>query len=159
MTHTLTVTETDFVCAQRLHARTLNARAIVLLVVTVIVLAGAVEGQLSVGEAIGALAGMFGWMAILYLVILPSRSKHIYRQQKSLHLKHSLWWDNEMLFIQSRDSEERIRWPDFIKVKENSKMLLLYRSDMLFNIIPKHCFTQCEDLEAFKSCLSAVPKG
>lgn len=160
MTHTLTVTEGDVVCAQRLHATPKTSLSVFLLAVAVIVVVGAyAEGQLSAGAAIGGVAGMFGWLAILYLVIIPYRAKRIYRQQKSLHLSHSFWWDNEMVFFQSQDSEGKIRWSDFTKVKENRKMLLLYHSDTLFNMVPKHCFAGPEDLEAFKSCLSALPKG
>lgn len=160
MTHTLTVTEEDVVCAQRLHATPSASLSVLLVAGAVIVVVGAyAEGRLPAGAAIGALAGMFGWLAILFLIIIPYRAKRIYRQQKNLHLKHRFWWDREMVFFRSEDSEGKIRWSDLTKVKENRKMLLLYHSDTLFNMVPKHCFADHEDLEAFKSCLSALRKG
>ncbi len=160
MTHTLTVTEGDVVCAQRLHATPKTSLSVFLVVVAVIIVVGTYAGGLlSAGAAIGGMVGMLGWLAILFFIIIPYRAKRIFRQQKSLHLNHKFWWDNEMVFFQSEDSEGKIRWADFTKVKENRKMLLLYHSDTLFNLVPKHCFSTREDLEAFKACLSGRSGG
>ena len=85
MTHTLTVTEEDVVCAQRLHATPSASLSVLLVAGAVIVVVGAyAEGRLPAGAAIGALAGMFGWLAILFLIIIPYRAKRIYRQQKNI---------------------------------------------------------------------------
>jgi hypothetical protein len=160
MTYTLTITEGDVISAQRLHATPKLPLAMFLVAVALVVVSGAyAQGQLSSGAAIGGLIGMFGWLAIWFLVVIPYRARRIYRQQRNLHLSHAFWWDDQMVYFRSEDTEGKMRWSDFTKIKENNNMLLLYHSDSLFNMLPKRCFSNGESLESFKSHLSAIPKG
>ena len=159
MTRTLTITEQDVISAQRLHARPTPLLSVGLLALAVGGTAIAyVQGLFSVGASVGTLIGMFGWLSALFFIIIPYRSRRIYRQQKSLHQEHQFEWDDQFVYFHSNDVEGKVRWADFIKVKENRNMLSLYYSDTLFNMIPKRCFSKSEDLEDFKAHFSSIRK-
>lgn len=160
MTQTLTVSAQDVVSAQRLHAtpKPLLSASLLILATGGIVVAYA-ESLLSPGGAFGAVLGMFGWLAVQFLVIIPYLSRRIYLQQKSLHIEHQFEWDDQFVYFHSQDTEGKMRWSDFTKFKENRNMLLLYHSDSLYNMMPKRCFSSHETFEDFKSHLSSVQKG
>ena len=160
MNHTLTVSEPDFVSAQRLHAK-LSKRVLIGLTTGCVVLLVAlcVAKIIPLGAAIGGIVGYFSWFGLLFLVIIPFRAKQIYRQQKNLHVPHYFSWDSDAIYFKSEDYEGKIRWSDFTKVKENRRVLLLYHSDVLFNIFPKISFDSPSDLEEFQTQLHAITKG
>lgn len=157
MTQTLTVSVQDVVSAYRLHATPKPSIAAIFLLLATAGIGVSYSMHLApIGAALGAAVGMYGWLAVLFFVIIPYRSRRIYRQQKSLHLEHQFEWDDQFLYFSSQDYEGKIRWADFIKVKESCNMLLLYRSDALFQMMPRRCFSSGKSFEDFKSHLSLV---
>ena len=157
---TLSVTEGDLISAQRLHATPTPWLSSGLLIsfLAAIAYCYAID-IISLGVTIGAVAAMFGWIVLLYFAIIPYRARRIYRQQRRLNREHSFHWDDQFLYFQSEDYEGKIRWAEFRKVKENRAVLLLYHSDSLFNLFPRHCFPNHEKFEEFRSHAALVGKG
>jgi len=157
---TLSVTEGDLISAQRLHATPAPWLASGLLISFLVLVAYCYAIDIiSPSAAIGAVAAMFGWIVLLFFVIIPNRARRIYRRQKSLHREHAFHWDDQFLYFQSEDYEGKIRWTDFTKVKENRVVLLLYHSESLFNLFPRHCFPNREKFEEFRAHVAPIGKG
>jgi hypothetical protein len=160
MIHTLTITERDLISAQRLHATPAPWLWISLLTSALLVIAYCyVQDLLSFGSAVGALVGLFGWLVLLFFAIIPYRARRIYRQQKNLHRKHEFSWNEQFIHFHAEDYDGKIRWTDVMKARENRAVLLLYYSDSLFNLFPKHCFPSPEIFEEFRSHVASAPKG
>ena len=88
-----------------------------------------------------------------YYLHLPSRAKRILNQQKNLARETFFSWDSDGLICCSEIGKTKSPWSDFINIKENKKTILIYHSDHLFLIFPKHCFSGIDELNSFRSHL------
>lgn len=77
----------------------------------------------------------------LYLII-PSRSRTIYKQHKMLHEEVVLEWSDSEIIISTKNSHARLLWSDYIGIIHNQNIILLKQSDVLLNIIPTHALTE-----------------
>lgn len=83
----------------------------------------------------GAVVGLvIQWLTTKFWI--PLFSRRIYRQQADLKLETRFEWDQEGFRAINSDGEGLNRWAAFHQWKRNSEMLLLYRSEVLFNFIP-----------------------
>jgi hypothetical protein len=55
--------------------------------------------------------------------------------------------------VQHRYGGSRIPWKDFTKWKEDQEMILLYRSDLSFNFLPKRCLAGGDQLQYLRDQL------
>jgi hypothetical protein len=103
-------------------------------------LAGAILG--------GAIGGLVGASLVRY-VYVPWRARRIFDQQKSLHRAYSVSWDDSGLSLIDETGQSNIRWSDFIKYRGSHELVLLYQSDVMFNMLPKKAFSSDEQFQDF----------
>ena len=86
-------------------------------------------------------------------VLLPNRIKKIFTQQKELSLPVEFEFTETGVHTSNELGNSTRPWTHFIKWKENKEVIMLYHSDVLFNMIPKRFFTDSQQIETFKSFL------
>lgn len=96
----------------------------------------------------GAIGGVVGASVVRY-VYVPCRARRIFDQQKSLNRAYSVSWDNSGLSLTDETGQINIRWSDFIKYKGSHELMLLYQSDVAFNMLPKKAFSSDQQFQNF----------
>lgn len=132
-------TERDYVAAQFTHLRPgLWLRRVGLVLVAAIVVFGIVDfaawpphlGSIMVLAFLIYLALMFG-------LVVPANARRTFRQQKSLQTPYELEVTPDALVSRSEHGEVRTPWSHFVGWKEGDRVILLYQSDRLFQLVPK----------------------
>ncbi|MEP3224447.1 MAG: YcxB family protein [Parasphingorhabdus sp.] len=108
----------------------------------------AYDGFENINAAIGLIAGMTIWAGIVALVMrillpiwwVPRLAKKIYKQQKDLRLETTSWWGDEKLHSTNAQGEAHLNFADMVKWRADDKVILLYRSDHMFNFLPARIF-------------------
>jgi len=94
---------------------------------------------------------------VLYVgVIIPISAYRIFKQQKSLNLPFSIEASSEVFCSFNETGKITMPWSHFVKWKESEKLLLLYHSDILFNLVPKRLFQSDAQLNEFRGFLNDV---
>lgn len=104
-------------------------------------------GLILVGASIGGVIGEF----LEYRFLLPRRANKIYRQQVALRANYIYYWDKEWLSFSSDRAQGKRLWSDYTRILENDELLLLYHSDVMFEIFPKAWFTSPEQANEFRA--------
>jgi YcxB-like protein len=78
-----------------------------------------------------------------------------YAQYKGIRSPITYQWDSERLRAQSATGSGERKWTDYAKVREDDKVLFLYITDYLFEVVPKPWFTDAEKLEEFRRYAAA----
>lgn len=100
-------------------------------------------GGVRAPETLAMMAGMTLFGAIVFLVIqaivrlwwMPRYVRRIFAQQAELRHPTHVSWDENGFHATSESGEFRQQWKDFYRWKRNDSMILLYRSEALFNFI------------------------
>ena len=101
----------------------------------------------------GAVGGLIGYDAIRRLW-LPRSARRLFSQQKNLQRPIGFTWDRQGLGWISENGSGRIPWDDFIKWRQNERVVLLYHSDLLFQMLPKRAFTEEGQLQSIMENLN-----
>jgi hypothetical protein len=156
---TVQLTESDFLVAQRLHVRwTRNdwltyGLGYALLVAAGILLLISGDGRFPVVLA-GALLvyvpiALWFCTALVRFLILPRRSRKLFRHHKALHAPYTITWDDERMTVTSEDYMQRSLWTDFLKWREDDRLVLLYYSPIQFRLVPIRAFPDEATRDAF----------
>ena len=87
---------------------------------------------------------------------MPRQMKRLFDQTASLHEPFTVEW-NDTEFKSTNDmGNTTIPWEKFRKFKEDETLILLYQSDMMFNMVRKSDFESPEQLEDFRSHLAKI---
>lgn len=153
------MTADDYVSAQTLHMRKWRRRQHAMLGLCVLAglplaftdwrMAGLILIAAGVGGTLGAL--------VLHLRNLPRAWKKHYEQQKSLQKRFDYSWDAEGLHVSTPLARAFRPWSHFAARNEDDRSILLYHSDVMFELIPKHWFADAAALEAFRAQVSCLP--
>ncbi|WP_108809894.1 YcxB family protein [Sphingorhabdus sp. Alg231-15] len=146
-----TPTEDDLRAAYGLHLKQMGWKRFAYLLLfglAIGIAMAAYDGFDDMTKAIGLVAGMTLWAGIVALVMsvlvptwwVPRLSKKIYNQQKDLRLETTSWWDDEKLHSSNEQGHAHLTFADMIKWRADDKIVLLYRSDHLFNFLPARIF-------------------
>ena len=143
----------DYQAAQRLHAQGNRlARAAGYVILGVISLLALVSLFLALtgktpwtGVIIPVLLPVF-WVLIQY-VLLPRQVARVFAQQKDLSAPFEIGLDDEGFRLENQFGSSRVPWQDFAKWKQNGELLLLYRSDVAFHMLPKRFLPNPADAE------------
>jgi hypothetical protein len=100
------------------------------------------------------MGGLAVYLAGYFLVLLPWRARRIFRQQKSLQHPFRMIVDASGLSVSNEFGQAVVPWDHVRKWKENRQLFLVYHSDVLFHMIPKHCLRDPEEAIALRSLLS-----
>jgi hypothetical protein len=141
-----TVTVDDYIAAHRLHLE----RRIRLLYVAwaVLVVAGIAA----------ALAGQKFWAPVLILcglggllgqwwddrVGLPKKVRKLYDQYEGIGDPTEITWTPELVEARAPSGQGARKWKNYVRVKENDRVILLYITDQLWQVFPKSCFTDVQ---------------
>ncbi len=82
----------------------------------------------------------FGAWAFFRFYLLPCQLEQAFKQQKDLSAPFTVDLTDTGFEFRNEFGNSRIPWGDFVKWKENHEMLLLYRSDYRFHMLPKRIF-------------------
>jgi len=107
--------------------------------------------KLSSPTSIGGSVGVWVWYVFYYFIYLRFRIKKLYRQQVTLHSPTEITWDKEKIYFNHKVGHTELEWKNYVKYKENNKILLLYQADNVFNIFPITAFNSKETLDDFRS--------
>jgi hypothetical protein len=145
------ITASDYLAAQYLHRRQ-TVKALYTFSIALIAV-GAVwlcitPNLIAFAITCGAVGGLVGEL-IVSTAILPRRALRIHHQRKEFSSPTTYSWDNEFLITSSRDGHAKKRWKDYLRLREDDGMLLLYHSDDLFQMVPKRWFSNADDLMKF----------
>ena len=155
------ITEDDFIKFQQFH-RKLPASSIVFIFVLIIVMAIYyifIVGREFLPYSILAciiptiIFPVFIFLYVRYL--LPNNWRKHYLQNKDLSLPFTMELGDDGLVITTELSKSKHPWNHFIKWKENSEMLLLYKADNIATILPKRIFDK-QDIEFIHTKLKSL---
>lgn len=114
-----------------------------------------VIGLVAIMTALGipfALQGRFPWTLLLFPAIalgvwafyrfylLPRQLERVFEQQKDLSAPFTVDLTDTGFEWRNEFGSSRIPWGDFVKWKENQEMVLLYRSDYTYYMLPRRIF-------------------
>ena len=151
---TFTLTEQDYIGANRLHSlaaykRLRNYRVwliVVLLYWALLFFSGnchciraavtSAAYALAVATAIVIACGMLGQL------VLPSRARRLYRQNKLTQQEQRVSITPEAIVFDAANYHVSQPWGDFIRWGENSRFILLYANDRAFHILPARVLTE-----------------
>lgn len=147
-----TLSENDYLAAQRLHRKEyVRRQSLILAALVLIGLIAAWAGYLLAGAALfGAGAGGFIGELFCAKVLMPRKHLRIFRQQVSLRSAYTYSWDSECISVVSEAGQAKRPWRNYIKSKESDDVFLLYHSDAMFEVIPKVWFHSLEQAEEFR---------
>jgi hypothetical protein len=154
------LTLADLQAAQRLHIRAVSLRTLLYYALFLTVVGAFFSWSLPRHAPTDILAALVtvtlvgtAFLAALNLIsrwfILPIRARRIFNQQKNLQRPYRVSWDAESVQTSSASGNSKIPWVDFLKWRESKQLFLLYRSDVLFQMYPKRCFTP-EQIDEFR---------
>ena len=159
-----TPTLEDALAAQRLAARSLwwrygfAAAACGVTAAIVMEVSGALPAILVAAFAIGTATAYVAMLALAWRFWFPRRVARHYRQQASLRQAYSVSWDDAGLLAETAQSRTLVRWPDYVRRREDAATVLLYQSDLLFQFLPKRAFTAAQ-MVSLRLHLDGVPAG
>lgn len=150
------ISSRHYLAALQLHRQRAVKRQ--LLVLGALAVAGAIVaaagyvliGLVLVGAGVGGLIGEL----IQSRFVLPRSARKIYNQQAALRATYTYSWDKDGLSVSSDTVQAKRPWSDYIKTLENEDLLLLYHSDIMFEIFPKSWFASREQADEFRTLAS-----
>ena len=146
------VTEQDYIDAHALHRRPVavavnSTMAVILLIGVALLFFGIRMWGLML--SIGGIGGFIG-EAVQAHLYLPAKVRKLYAQFKGIDAPVTYRWNASTLTVQSARGGGDRNWSDFLKVRENHRLFLLYSTDLLFEIVPKAWFANPEQMAEFR---------
>jgi hypothetical protein len=92
-------------------------------------------------------------LAAFMSFILFSRSRQMKRKSPALQGLIKYEFDDVGMRIAGPHTTAELRWPSFVKWRENKTTFLLYQNPRLAQIIPKRFFSSAEDVAAVQDLL------
>ncbi|QTD56086.1 YcxB family protein [Parasphingorhabdus cellanae] len=143
--------EDDLRAAYSLHMKQIDWKRMGLLIALAFIVSIAwflFDGSNSLKPIRNFVLGMTVWVGVVILLVrfalpiwwAPRLSKKIYKQQKDLQLETITWWDDEKLYSSNDQGHSNLTFADMVKWRANNDIILLYRSDHLFNFLPVRIF-------------------
>jgi hypothetical protein len=160
---------TDYLAAQLLHMQASGfVRAVQYGSIALMVLASLTTLFLFfVGQFEGSIIYIFPVFILIIIfplyryVFLPNRIEKLFTQQKELSLPFEFEFTEAGMHTSNELGNSTRPWTYFTKWKENKELIMIYHSDVLFNIVPKRFFAEAQQIETLKSFLekNKVPKA
>ncbi len=143
----------DLQAAHRLHAqRNWLARAagyFLVGIAALIMLFGATMALLGRGDwslAIYPAIFLAAW-AIVQFVVLPHQIARIFAQRRDYSAPFTVALKDDDFEFRSDYGSSRVPWQEFVKWIENKELLLMYRSDQAYHMLPRRIFGEQGGIE------------
>jgi hypothetical protein len=149
----------DYIDARRLSVRPrkgLRILAYVLLGAVVLFIAYSVYDDFFLGGTDRSWlvpVGVIIYLAFHRYFIVPRSARRIYEQQKSLHEPFTLEFSEDEFNLVSPSGNSRIKYAALHKWKMNDQVILLYHSDVIYNLLPARVFSSAEEKAVFVKSL------
>jgi hypothetical protein len=88
-----------------------------------------------------------GFLLLYWFVLRPAQIARAYKLHKELSSPFEMKLTEEGYAIQNSYGQGKIPWKDFAKWKADKNMILLYRTDNMFNMIPRRLLQGNEETE------------
>lgn len=141
-------TADDLIAAQRLYlSHKFRSRRVLRAYFLGVVILGGMAGlgaRYLLGDS-GVLAAVLGaayWTIFLTAIFLigylrvPPQARRVIREQKSLHGRTEIRWDEERISFTSPRGETRYDWGDYVSIFVGSQAIVLLQSEAMMNFIP-----------------------
>ncbi|MCP3734120.1 YcxB family protein [Sphingomonas sp. RP10(2022)] len=149
---TFHIDERDHLASLRAaNVRQLRSRRFLIRITTLSIVAASVLGGIlfAVGEypwtaVIAVVSGVIGGLAALALLIgltwllLPRRARRLYRQNRLLQRQVTARWSDAGLEWETSSGHTRLGWDDVHAWQSDTRVTLVYLTDLLFRMIPAH---------------------
>lgn len=155
------LTADDYVAANNLHLRKRGWKRIAWIVFWVLLGVGALlSADIAIQEPD---VGLPPLLLILFIAALqlfvrlfyvPRRVRRVYSQQRNLQLPFESVCTDTGIESSNATSTSRLPWSHLVRWKEGPTLFVVYQSDLLFNIVPKRCFSEPEQVDAFRGLLT-----
>jgi len=137
----------DYVRAQYLHIRPRPLYKVLGAIVLILFLWAAWLALTS--DDFGAFDVLFLVTIIAFVlnftVYIPWKTRRVYRQQKALQRELSFKFDDAGVSVSNENGQSVTPWDDYLKWKQNDRLILLYLSDCMYHMLPKRMFAESAD--------------
>jgi hypothetical protein len=160
MKYELKISYEDFKAAQHLHMRPRRGFRIVLYPLLALFALTAILVSINFVKGHGSarssyiLMGCIAYLLLIIAILIPSKWKRIYNQQKLFEVTFDYEFTESSLCSTSELGNVSLPWGKFHKWKENKKMFIVYQSDVMFHLIPKRIFRTEEEISRLRDILS-----
>lgn len=104
-----------------------------------------IEDHLVIAEILaGSLIGGLAFPRAMIRWRVPIVARRIHRQQKDLHRPYDVVFGPGGLRVSSESGFASTAWSDYLRLREDASMALLYHSDALFQMVPKRILTEAQ---------------
>ena len=110
--------------------------AVLVMLALLIVLDLVAYGRLS-GTAIAFVVAVPAVLAVNHIWLVPNLGRRQHRQSAALRLPSHIAWDAEGVSFTSERGEAHVPFADFYRWDETPGTVLLYQTEMFFNLVPK----------------------
>ena len=143
-----TISEREYVQANKLYARLTKRQLTVSFVITAILIVVVYFAGDSVfrGGAIGGLVGGLGGYLICRYLLAPWKTRRLYRSYAAIKEPCTVKIHDEGLKFLSKSGEALIEWGHIMKWRQNDNFLLIYQAPHLYHLIPKRLGTIINDM-------------
>ncbi len=107
------------------------------------------------------LALVLGIWLVVRRVWIPRHVARVFKQQKDLSEPFDMEITDTTFSCQNEFGTTQVPWNIFTKWKENAELFLLYRSDVLFHMLPKRLLQGEDDIRYVRAKLedNKIPVG
>ncbi len=148
----------DLLAAQWVHVRPRRSFAVagvLLFALTIFVMVASFVGhhQSLADPTAWILPGLLAYLAFTAFVWVPIKVRRSFFQRKDLQHEISMTVTSAGIEARTEQGYSVKPWSDYLKWKEGKGVFLLYLSDHLFQIVPKHFFAARGDIDAFRDLI------
>jgi hypothetical protein len=104
----------------------------------------------------------FAWIWLAFLILVPLQIflfrrnvRRNYLQRKDLHREAFFEPSDSGLASRTENANAIKPWSDYLKWSESPRVFMLYMSDNLFQVVPKHFFSSNMEVDSFRELLRA----
>jgi len=155
------LTADDYLDANKLHMRQRGWKRVLWIAFWVLLGVGALlSADIAIQDPNAGLPPLLlilliaGVQLVVRLFYLPRRVRRVYSQQRNLQLPFESVCTDSGIDCTNANSKTQLPWSHLIRWKEGPALFVVYQSDLMFNIVPKRCFAEPEQVDAFRSLLT-----
>jgi hypothetical protein len=155
---TVSITLDDYISAHRIHhSRMRTAMYVASGIVVAVGAAGAALGiktwpLIAICGGVGGVLGQW-WED---RIGLPNKVRKLYDQFKGITEPATISWDSEWIEGRGERGHGKRKWKEYLRLKENDDVFLLYVTDQLWDAVPKRCFANQAQIEEFRRYASVA---
>jgi len=114
------------------------------LILALVAILALIEPQALDNPMLFALGGVAVVLMLMIRLVVPFHARRHYRQSAALRDEIEAEWNEKGIRFSSAHGNSNFAWNEFYRWAENESLILLYQSQMLYNIIPKRVLRQGE---------------